>query len=217
MTNETELRLQIPTHLTLSNLQKKILLHVCTTNDASYKTLIEDIGKDRITILQSLESLIKYRYIEKQRLIPEREKSKLIFIPSYKGKAYALYHLNVELVQIVKTNGDDEVNNYIEFVKEVFHPSQHKLMIEPLFNVLERGQLDKKNSDKEKSLIKESFRKGLSELIQQKNYNAHVLFKNGTSREWLKKLYHTEGLKEFRELFIRARDNLTATIKLFPD
>ena len=55
--------------------------------NANYKTLIEDIGKDRITIMQSLNSLVEWRYIDKIKINPDFEKSKLIFSLTSKGIA----------------------------------------------------------------------------------------------------------------------------------
>ena len=69
--------------------------------------------------------------------------------------------------------------------------------------------------DKKKNLIKEYFCKGLLELVQQENYGVQNLFNNKII-EWLKKLYTLKELKEFKKLFVRARDNLTLTIEKFP-
>jgi hypothetical protein len=66
-----------------------------------------------------------------------------------------------------------------------------------------------------KNLIKEYFCKGLLELVQQENYGVQNLSYNKII-EWLKKLYTLKELKEFKKLFVRARDNLTLTIEKFP-
>ena len=52
--------------------------------------------------MQSLHSLINYHYVEKKRINPELEKSKIIFFPTHKGKAFARLHLNV------RRNKDDK-------------------------------------------------------------------------------------------------------------
>jgi predicted transcriptional regulator len=206
----------IPILLTLSELQHRILLHICMTNDASYNTLMKCVNRDRITILQSLESLIKYRYIEKQKINPEREKSKLIFLSTHKGKAYAWSELGLDLKDMIKTSTDDEIANYIEFIKDVFIETQHKQMVEDMFNILERGYLDyQEGVNKKRALVKESFSNGILKLSQGNNFYPQALFSNKTI-QWLKKLFTPEELHEFKHLFIQITDNLTETIKRFP-
>ena len=92
---------QIPILLSPSELQGKILSHIWRRKNVSYASLIKDIKKDRITILQSIESLIKYHYIEKEYLHPEHEKSKLIFIPTLRGKAGAWSYLRLGIKNIL--------------------------------------------------------------------------------------------------------------------
>src|SRR5919202_645473 len=105
--------MRVPILLVLTDLQANILRHVCNTNNATYKTLMEKIHKDRITILQSLESLIKYRYIEKKKVNPNHEKSKLVFIPTHKGISYAWFNLkDIDIKKIIKVNADDVITQY---------------------------------------------------------------------------------------------------------
>ena len=85
-----------------TDLQKKIVRHVGTNNKASYKTLIKDIGKDRITIMQCLNSLIEWRYIDKKKINPDFEKSKLIFSLTSKGIAAAWLRRVISLDEIAR-------------------------------------------------------------------------------------------------------------------
>jgi hypothetical protein len=56
----------------LGELQDKILAHICRTKDADYKTLSKETDRDRITLKQSIDPLIKRRYITAEKVNPER-------------------------------------------------------------------------------------------------------------------------------------------------
>src|SRR4051794_30833662 len=91
-----------------SELQQKILKHIGTTNKASYRTLIKEIGRDRITILQSVESLIEhYHYIEKRKINPKYQKSRLIFMLTHKGIAAAWLRGLINADDIIKNLNRD--------------------------------------------------------------------------------------------------------------
>lgn len=206
---------KIPVLFYLSDLQSKILRHICTTVNPTYRTLIEEVGKDRITILQSLESLIEHRYIVKQKVNPRYEKSKLFFVPTHKGISYACLRLEVDLKDIV--NNNDEIGRYFKFVEIMFHYSQRKPMLEPMFSKLERGYLEfeEDNAAKKKELIKDCFYMGLLQLAQSKNYDAHILFSNN-SKKWPNELFSMEELREFKKVFMLAGNNLIKTSERIP-
>ena len=81
----------------LSDLQRKILEVICTKENVTYKTLMEKTKRDRITILQSIESLVKRNHVLKQKSNPEYEKSILIFKPTLLGKCYACTIIDVNI------------------------------------------------------------------------------------------------------------------------
>jgi hypothetical protein len=197
-------------------LQGKILTHLCTTANANYKTLTKEIGRDRITILQSIESLIKYRYVEKERVNPQKEKSKLTFLPTLKGLAGLWQEFPFDLKQMIKLKKEDEITRYLEFVKGVFKREDQEPMLSRLFNDIKYNytNLEKGYASKRK-LIKDSFAKGILELAQRRDYDATRLF-NEKGVERLIKLYSKEELNEFKELFVRTKQNLTTVIGRFP-
>jgi hypothetical protein len=198
-------------------LQGKILRHLCTTANANYKTLTEEIGRDRITILQSIESLIKYRYVEKERINPEKEKSKLTFLPTLKGVAGLWQEFPFDLKQMIELKKDDEITRYLEFIKDVFRLEEHqKPMVSRLFNDIKYNYMNlEKGYASKRKLIKDSFAEGILELAQRRDYDATRLF-NEKGVERLKKLYSKEELNEFKELFVRTKQNLTTVIGRFP-
>jgi predicted transcriptional regulator len=211
------IRRRIPVILSLSDLQSEILRHICTTVNPNYGSLVKEIGKDRITILQSLESLIEHRYVVKQKVNPNYEKSKLFFTPTHKGISYAFLNLKVDIKTIVNSS-NDEIGTYIEFVRETFHSSQHyRQMLEPMFRELERGYVEvyEDNTAKKKELVKDCFCMGLLSSAQHKNYDANILFSNNSTR-WLNKLFSSEELRELKEVFSLAGNNLIKTSERIP-
>jgi hypothetical protein len=208
---------QIPILLSPSELQGKILSHICTRKNVSYASLIKDIKKDRITILQSIESLIKYHYIEKEKVHPGHEKSKLIFIPTLRGKACAWSYFGLDIKDMVKTKKEDLITNYIEFIKDVFPSGQHKSMLTRLFSIIERDYLniEEEGVDTKKRIVKESFANGILGLVQQEDYDVTRLF-NNNSYQWLHKLYSQVELRGLKEFFVITEKNLISTIEKFP-
>jgi hypothetical protein len=198
-------------------LQGKILRHLCTTANANYKTLTKEIGRDRITILQSIESLIKYHYVEKKRDNPQKEKSKLTFMPSLKGIACLWLAFPFDLKEMIKLKKEDEITAYLEFVKVAFKFEHQRAMLKWLFSHIEINYLGlyMKGDASKRKLIKESFTMGILELVERTDYDATGLF-NEKDVKQLTKLYSKEELNGFKELFVRTKQNLTAVIERFP-
>ena len=207
----------IPVLITLSDLQKKILNHICSTHEATYRSLVQALKKDRVTILQSLKSLVRYRYVEQRKMNPQYEKSKVIFVPTFKGFGKSWLDSSISIKDIVNTRRNDEITEYVQFIDNTFTPLQHKEMLQLLFSELAKGYLTDYETDanEEKNLIKQAFRSGLLELVQSRDYNIDFLSKNETGI-WLNKLYSSKELKEIRDHFIKIRDNLSMTIERFP-
>jgi predicted transcriptional regulator len=103
-----------------TELQEKILEHVCKTKNADYKTISKATDRDRITILQSLQPLMKGHYVSKEKVVPENEKSKLIFKPTQKGMIYSIAFLNVGVDDVLESYQDIcQITNYTEFIKSI--------------------------------------------------------------------------------------------------
>jgi hypothetical protein len=111
----------------ITDLQKQILKHVCMKRNADYKTLSKATDRDRITLLQSLQSLNKHRLVYREKDNPNRVKSKLIFKPTHKGRAYASTFLGMDLDDIRNAQfDDDERKKYRDLMKQVANPSKRK-------------------------------------------------------------------------------------------
>jgi hypothetical protein len=140
---------------------------------------VKEIGRDRVTILQSLKPLLQYRYIEERRLNPGLQKSMLIFSPTPKGYSYAWTLGLVETKDITKIERDDAIIDYVKFIEKAFAASQHKEMLGSLFTELANGKLDyeEKNEDKKRELIKDSFSNALFELIQKEDFDFRYILR----------------------------------------
>jgi hypothetical protein len=111
----------------ITDLQKEILKHVCMRRNADYKTLSKATDRDRITLLQSLKSLMKHHLVYSEKDNPNWVKSKLIFNPTYKGKIYASTSLGIDDDAIRNAQSDDnERRKYDEFIKQVPNPAERK-------------------------------------------------------------------------------------------
>jgi hypothetical protein len=208
---------RVPVLLTPSELQMKILNHICSTSEATYRSLIQVLKRDRVTILQSLKSLVKYRYVEQRKINPQYEKSKIIFMPTFKGFGEAWLESSIQSKDIVNTKRTDEIVEYVQFIDSTFLPSQHTEMLQFLFSKLSKGYSTdyEPDTNNKRNLIKDSFRKGLLALIQSTEYNIDFLSKRET-RIWLNKLYSSRELKEIKEHYMKIRDNISMTIERFP-
>ncbi|MBV9176358.1 MAG: hypothetical protein JO297_04920 [Nitrososphaeraceae archaeon] len=211
---------QSPTVISFfSELQQKILIHVGTIKNASYRTLVKEIGRDRITILQSIESLIEYHYVEKRKINPKYQKSRLTFMLTHKGIAAAWLRGFLNTDDIIKNlDRDDNITKYIKIVHYMFNSPEHKQMLESMFEKLEMsysGYEGEEESDQVSMLIKESFLTGIVELAFGENYDPNRLFSD-LNVGWLKWLFSHGDLEQFKKTLVRGRDNITSTIQRFP-
>jgi DNA-binding PadR family transcriptional regulator len=203
----------------ITDLQKKILKHVCMKKNADYKTLMKATDRDRITLLQSLQSLIKHRLVEKENTNVDRRRIKLIFKPTDKGKIYASTSLGIDRDAIRNAQYDDiERMRYDEFIEQVPNPAERKrnerrvmedLLQENLFD--ENGNIPE--IDK---LLNQLLRTRLLKFIRIKNFDLNELLGTRGTKE-LKEISTKSELKEFKKLLTSLRDNLDSSIKCLPN
>jgi hypothetical protein len=208
----------------LSRLQEKILTIVCTMRNIDYVPLIKATNRDRVTIAQSVNSLVERHFIVKRKENPEYEKSRVIIQSTYLGKDYSVRFLGVNLEDILKVEDNEHISAFLEFIKDISDPLQRLILIQPLkrdlFLLLHEGCINnyraKENNELIKQKLKQALKSGISQLVMYKNYDAKKLL-NKRSIEWLKKLFSNHEIKEFRQSIIQMRDNLIATAKRFPE
>ena len=200
-----------------SELQAKILKHICKTRDADYKTISKETAKDRITILQSLQSLMKRQYVYKQKIEPDHIKSKLIFRPTDKGMAYSIARLDVDIDDVRKVHVDaDVLVEYNDLIKNITNRLQRKQFEREMIKVLLLYNLfDDKGKTiitDRKGFLKQGIRIGLFNLTANKYYNPENLFTPQVV-ERLKEIFNTSELKELKEFLMKIRNNLDLSIK----
>jgi predicted transcriptional regulator len=202
----------------LSDLQHDILEECCMNEAADYNNLSTKTGRGRTTLIQSINSLVKYGYIKKQKVNPGYEKSKLIFRPTYKGMAHAWNNMGMDAEDVLKRIENQTINNYIQHIKELpLDPRAHLFGNLAYTFLYAHGLASKKFIDAEaNNIVKASFRRGLLETIEENpDYDARNLLTTKI-KKWIKKTYSSEELKEFKEELKKIRNNIDSTIELFP-
>ena len=204
----------------ITDLQKEILKHVCMRRNADYKTLSKATDRDRITLLQSLQSLIKHSLVYSEKDNPNWVKSKLIFKPTHKGTAYASTFLEMDLDAIRNAQFDDDGRRmYRDFIKQVPNPAgrkknESKMMKDLLLENLFQDDGNIPNFDK---LLYQLTRVRLLKFVKsRRNFDFNELFGITGAKE-LKAISTRSELKELKDLLSKLRINLDSTIKSLPN
>jgi predicted transcriptional regulator len=201
--------------LELSELQKKILKQLCMRKNADYKTLSKATDRDRITLLQSLQSLLKHRLVDKEAIGDDGKRIKLIFKPTDKGKIYASTSLGIDHDAIRNAQSDDNGRmRYDEFIKQVPNPAERKRNEKRVMEDLLRENLFQHNGnipDMDK-LLNQLLRVRLLAFVKSSNFDINELF-TPVGMNTLRAISTPEEIEEFKKLLILLRKNLDSTIK----
>jgi len=100
-----------------SNLQENILKNIILTEQPNFTTISTELKKNRLTISQSIDSLLKKQCITKEPINPLKEKSKLIFRPTIKGLVIGLGLLDIKFEQI--KNNAEKVSNLDIYIYKI--------------------------------------------------------------------------------------------------
>lgn len=187
--------------------------------NADYKTLSKATDRDRITLLQSLQSLIKHRLVEKENTNVDRRRIKLIFKPTDKGKIYASTSLGIDHDAIRNAQSDDnERMSYDKFIKQVPNPAERKRNEKRVMEDLLRENLfqDNGNIPDIDKLLNQLLRTRLLRFVRIKNFDFNELLGTRGTKE-LKEISTKSELKEFKKLLTSLRDNLDSSIKCLPN
>jgi hypothetical protein len=210
-----------PEKVYLSQLQEKILKIVCTRPKVDYMTLTKETKRDRVTVSQSVDSLVNHHFVTKDKSDPEYEKSKVIVKATLLGKHYTVNILEVNLEDILKTEDDKFISDLLEFIKDIPDLQRRKL-IEPLHDLFVYlyyiGIHDYKTRRKEeliKRILKAGLKTGIHELMRYESYDADKLL-NKRSIESLKKLFGSQEIKELHQYIVHMKNNIIATEAKFP-
>ena len=202
-------------------LQGKILKHICTTKNADYLTIMRHTHRGRVTALQSLESLVKHKYVEKKKIYPDRKKSKLTFKPTQKGIFYSLAFLDTDYDEVLSAHADaadmTEYNQRIRLVpdyylrKKLVNYFSRFILEEDYFTI--EGNITSTASE---DMINLGLRIGLLYSTRDKSFNFRNLF-DPKSVEFLKNIYTTEEQRAFKRVLMKIKENIDTTIEQLPD
>jgi hypothetical protein len=206
----------------LSRLQEKILRVVCTRRNVDYVLLMKETNRDRVTVAQSVNSLVDRHYLSKDKIDPEYEKSKVIVKPTFQGKDYTVKFLKVNFEDILKAEDNELISAFLEFIKDISDPSQRRALIDPLndlFFWLHESWVTnftvKGKDEIIKELLMRGLKDGISQMVLNENYDAKKLL-NKRSNEWLKKLLSRQEIRDLQRSIVHISDNLDSTAKRFP-
>jgi hypothetical protein len=198
-----------------SDLQERILKHICKTTDADYKTIIGDVKKNRITVLQALKPLLRGVYIKQIKVDPKHKRSRVVFKPTVKGIAYASTILSLGLEFIKKKQlTQEEFKVYREFVKDVIDPAERERNERAILRVCLQFNLFDEQGDviDQDRLLNQLFRTRLLDYASNPRFDPKDLFKpEGIGS--LKRMSLPSEVIEFREYLEIFRSNLDRTIK----
>ena len=205
---------QIPriTTYQLTELQDGILSHVCKKKNTDYSSLIEKLGKNRITILQSINSLIKRGFVSGEKINSSQSKSKLIFWPTEKGICYSVAFLNLNVDDAIKLFGEEgELAKYRELIDTVGdYDSRAELMKNSCKFMLELNLFTNEGKSRvvdRKQLFQIGFVNALTSLTSDGKFEPREFFSNQTV-DSLKKVLTESEIKEVSKYLSDLKDNI---------
>lgn len=203
----------------ITELQAKILKHICTTKNSSYLTITRCTHRGRVTVLQSLDSLVRHRLVAKEKIYPDRKKSKLTFRPTQKGMSYSLAYLDTDVDEIQNAHADAEsITDYNRRVKTIRDYSLRRKMT----NYISRFVLEE-----DYFLEDGSFKSGLTDdinfglrfvlyITRDRSFEFGNLFDLKIA-ELARSIYSVEEQRVLKKALLKLRDNLDLNIKQLPD
>jgi len=197
----------------LSDLQKKILRSICTTNNADYHSIQKDTKRTRTTIVQSLTPLRKHGYVMTRKVNPESKRSKLIFIVTPKGFHYALAFLDVDLDKIME--GMKKYDEYIKSIPNYDSRASKAFLVQNAKVLLKYNAFDKNGmfiAKNYQEALSRGFMYSFLELAKDEDFDfTTVLGEN--LMEGLSKVCGPDILKEAIIFFQNYRDKVDSIVK----
>lgn len=198
----------------LSSLQHSIIQHLTLNPKADYKSISKYVDKDRITIKQSIDSLIKKKYIKQGKENPNREKSKLFFNLTHKGLIYSVAFLDGKINNL-KNFKDNQFHGFLKYLSEIPKPKEAErfkalvclgFLNYDLFN--DDGSMICKN---EYDIAKEMFRIFLLYKTQDKYFDIEKLFLPEESGfDFMRKNHNINPL--LKKILIKLKENIEKSI-----
>lgn len=125
----------------LSERQKQILAVIIRHTPADYKIIVNETGKRRTTIFQSLQPLLKHHFVVAEEVYPEQKNSKLIFKITQKGLFYCISFLNMDYDELrLYPRASSPIPGYINYVPD--YVGRKEFMKQTALLLMNRNQFD---------------------------------------------------------------------------
>jgi hypothetical protein len=193
----------------LSDLQKRILLLVSILPLVNYAILMEKTRRDRVTVLKSTRSLVRRGYVQKRKVNPKLEKSKLVFEPTLSGRS-AAFRLGADLADLLKVEGDEKIIKYLEFVKGINDPRQRKVLVDPLSELVLHEYRGKQLEHYRDGLLMKSLKMGIIDIVNR--YDNTDLLHEATM-ERLKGVLNPDEINELCDHLVKKIDSISRIIE----
>jgi hypothetical protein len=169
----------------LSERQKQILTMIVRHTAADYKTLVNENGKRRTTIFQSLQPLLKHHFVAPEKVYPEQKNSKLIFKVTQKGLFYCIAFLNVDYDEAVKLFYNREsspipghvINSFLDYAGRKEFMKQTALFSMSLNQFDNEGKLLATDIEQAMNV---GFKMSILESVKEEEFSSAKLFGNLT-------------------------------------
>jgi DNA-binding MarR family transcriptional regulator len=199
---------------TLSSLQHNIIQYLTLNPNADYKAISKYVDKDRITIKQSIDTLIKKRYVKKEKVYPDRERSKLVFNLTHKGLIYSITFLE-EKINNLKNLKDNQFQEFLKYLIEIPKPKEFErfkaticlgFMNYDLFR--DDGNMICEN---EYDITKQMFRIFLLHKTEDKNFDIEkLLLPEESGFDFMRKNYNSNQL--LKEILTKLKENIEKSL-----
>jgi hypothetical protein len=199
---------------TLSSLQHNIIQYLTLNPNADYKAISKYVDKDRITIKQSIDTLIKKRYVKKEKVYPDRERSKLVFNLTHKGLIYSITFLE-EKINNLKNLKDNQFQEFLKYLIEIPKPKEFErfkaticlgFMNYDLFR--DDGNMICEN---EYDIAKQMFRIFLLHKTEDKNFDIEkLLLPEESGFDFMRKNYNSNQL--LKEILTKLKENIEKSL-----
>jgi hypothetical protein len=209
-----------------TELQSKILFHICVTKDANYKSIMNTTKKKRITALQSLKILIERHLIYQEKVNPRYKKSKLTFRATDRGAFNVISHTDLweiqEIVnQIESAHGLPSILSQCnELIKDKSSdtPSLSRLMQEFAEYMIFNDLFDE-NGSSLVSEMRDLWKHELGLLIGGRLFNKYSDIENlfwPEIKYALEDFFIPPHISLVKKILVRMRKNLDDCIHQFP-
>jgi hypothetical protein len=207
-------------HLVMTNLQNSILKYIILNESVDYQIISKKVKRDRTTIIQSMKSLTKKKFVNYEKYNPKHKKSKIFFRPTVKGVIYGIGYLNIKLNEIKNRPLNlDDLNVYETYVKNL---SEQELW-NHLAIMISRSLINNNMFDNEGSLnvsepyelSKKLFKSHLLNDLLDNKFDIENLFTPKTEGiDLIKDIAKPEGLMPLKKILIKLKNNIQQTIDM---